>query len=126
MTDETWLNPTKGPADNEVAFDYVKSPDFKVVWADGAIGSITPRGLIHFAIYAERPAIPRRQVFKINDEDDGYGTLGSEVTEKQISRGSIVRELSCDVFLTPAGAASLAAWLTETVATHKNLSEAEE
>ena len=42
----------------EVAIDYIKSPDFRIVWADGVVGSATPNGLIHFALYAERPAIP--------------------------------------------------------------------
>jgi hypothetical protein len=111
MTDEDWLNPEKGPSENEVAFDYIKSPDFKVVWADGLIGSTTPNGLIHFALYAERPAIPRRQVFAFEKSAPNIGTLGAEVVEKQISRRSIVREMSCDVFITPQVAESLANWL---------------
>jgi hypothetical protein len=86
MTDDTWLDPAKGPSDNEVAFDYIKSPDFKVVWADGAIGAITPNGIISFVLFAERPSIPRRQVYDIGDN----GRLGEEHTEKRISRGSIV------------------------------------
>ena len=90
MTDEAWLNPTKGPSEQEVAIDHAKSPDFRMTWADGLIGSITPTGLIHFALYAERPAIPRRQVFfSIAPISNGVGQLGAEVLEKQISRGSI-------------------------------------
>jgi hypothetical protein len=111
MSDEDWLNPANGPSQNEVAIDYIKSPDFKVVWADWLIGSATPNGLIHFALYAERPAIPRRQVFAIERSAPNIGTLGAEVVEKQISRGSIVREMSCDVFITPQVAESLANWL---------------
>jgi hypothetical protein len=111
MTDEDWLSPARGPAENEVAIDYIKSQDFKVVWADGLIGSATPNGLIHFALYSERLAIPRRQVFAIERMSPNIGTLGAEVVEKQISRGSIVREMSCDVFVTPQVAESLANWL---------------
>jgi hypothetical protein len=114
MTDETWLNPTKGPSENEVAIDYLKSQDFRSVWADGLIGSITPQGLIHFAIYSERQAIPRRQVFTIvKDESENIGSLGTEVVEKQISRGSIVREMSCDVFVSPSVAEAVGKWLIE-------------
>lgn len=116
MTDDTWLNPRMGPTPDEVAFDYIKSPDFRVVWADGIVGSPTPGGHIHFALYAERPALPRRQVFKI---DAATGQLGAEVTEKLISRGSIVREMACDVFMTPILAERLASWLTDRVAESK-------
>lgn len=115
MTDEAWQDPKALPSTDEVAFDYIKSNDFKAVWADGAIGSITPHGIIHFALYAERLALPRRQVFKIEDGEDGSGVLGREVLEKQISRRSIVREMTCDVFLSPETAEGLARWLLELV-----------
>jgi len=111
MSDEAWLNPTKGPTDKEVAIDYVKAPDFRVIWADGLIGSMTPNGLIHFALYAERPAIPRRQVFSIEPLADGVGQLGPEVLEKQISRGSIVRELSVDILASAQVAENIGNWL---------------
>ena len=111
MSDEAWLNPTKGPRGNEVAIDYVKSPDFRTVWADGLIGSMTPNGLLHFALYAERPAIPRRQVFSIAPLADGMGQLGPEVLEKQISRGSIVREMSADILVTAQVAENIGNWL---------------
>lgn len=114
--DDTWLNPKKGTTTDEVAFDYLKAPDFRVVWADGIVGAITPGGHVHFALYAERVALPRRQVFKI---DPDTGTLGAEVTEKLISRGSVVREMACDVFMTPILAEQLATWLLERVAETK-------
>jgi len=112
MTDDAWLDATKGAATDEVAVDYVKAPDFRIVWVDGVVGNITPNGIIHFALYAERQAIPRRQVFKIEQLDDNLGRLGAEVVEKQISRGSIVREMSCDVFLSVETAENLSNWLS--------------
>lgn len=122
MTDETWLNPTKGPSANEVAIDYLKAQDFRSVWADGVIGSITPQGLVHFAIYSERQAIPRRQVFAIvMDENQNIGNLGAEVIEKQISRGSIVREMSCDVFISPDIAEAVGKWLIDQAATLRQM-----
>lgn len=48
--DEDWLNPAEGPSETEVAIDYIKSPDFKIVWVDGLIGSATPTGLINNSI----------------------------------------------------------------------------
>ena len=121
MDEEPWADPLKGPSTSEVAFDYVKSHDFRVVWADGAIGGITPQGLIHFALYAERLAIPRRQVFSLSPTDVAEGKLGPELKDKQITRGSVVREMACDVFLTPTAAENLAKWLLDRAAEHKAL-----
>lgn len=111
MTDDSWQDPAKVAAANEVAFDYIKAHDFRIVWADGAVGGVTPNGLVHCALYAERPALPRRQVFKIEMNSDSTGQLGAEVLEKQISRGSVVREMSCDLFLSAQAAENLAGWL---------------
>jgi hypothetical protein len=121
MIDDAWLNPNKEPSEKEVAFDYLKGPDFRVIWADGAIGTITPNGLLHVAPYAERPAIPRRQVFAIEQIDQGVGKLGAEIISKQISRGTIVREMACDIFMSPQTAENLAHWLLIQVAELKKI-----
>lgn len=121
MTNEDWSKEPASPDASQVAFDYVKTSDFRVVWADGAIGGITPSGIVHFALYAERPAIPRRQVFEIVDED-GQQRLGSEVQEKRLSRDSVVREMPMDVFMTPMVAEQLATWLLSQVELTKSMS----
>lgn len=126
MTDDTWQNPLKEPGENEVAFDYIKAHDFRVVWVDGAVGGLTPNGHIHCAVYAEREALPRRQVFKMEELENGSGRLGPEILEKQISRGSIVREVACDLFLSPEGAEGLANWLLSQVAAYKKITSREE
>lgn len=126
MTDEAWLDPAKGPSEREIAFDYVKAPDFRVVWADGALGGVTPNGHIHFALYAERQAIPRRQVFVMEEGKDGMVTLGQEQLDKQISRGSVVREMGCDVMMSIQAAENLANWLTDKVAELKKIMNSDE
>lgn len=119
MSDEPWVGPLKSAAPDEVAIDYIKATDFRVVWADGAMGGLTPSGLIHFALYSERPAIPRRQVFSLEALEGGVARLGPEVPEKRLSRDSIVREMACDVLITPAVAEQLATWLTSQVEAYK-------
>lgn len=101
-----------GRAPDEVAIDYIKASDFRVVWVDGVMGSPTPAGHIHFVLFAERPAIPRRQVHKI---DMTTGVLGEAIPEKTISRGALVREMSCDVMLAPETALTVAQWLINQV-----------
>src|SRR5690349_9267361 len=96
------------PAENRVAFDYVKGKDFRTVRADGAIGGITPSGYIHFALYSERAAIPRRVVHSIEG-----GQLGSPIEAESVTRGAFVREMDVDVFLNADVARNLHTWLGE-------------
>ena len=97
--------------EDQVAFDYIKGKDFRSIRADGAVGGVTPSGYIHFALYSERGAIPRRVVNKINAD----GSLGEEIEEEGITRGSIVREMDVDVFLRPTVARNLHRWLGEQI-----------
>lgn len=117
MSDTSWQDPNKDPVDGEVAFDYIKGPHFRVVWVDGVIGGVTPNKHLQFTMFAERPAIPRRQVFKM---DAVSGQLGVEVVEKRISRQSVVREMACDVHMSAEAAQTLAEWLLERVQQMKN------
>ena len=111
MSDDPVLSLEKAAGENEIAFDYIKSPDFRVAWVDGAVGGVTPQGLIHCAVYAERMALPRRQVFKTTPLNEHLSKLGDEVLEKQISRGAVVREMAMDLMMTADGAETLGRWL---------------
>src|SRR5438874_108790 len=83
-------------AAKQLAFDYIKSPHFRALRADGAIGGVTPNGQIHIALYSERPPIPQRVVHRITEENK----LGEEIEHQRVSRDAIVREMDADVFLT--------------------------
>lgn len=96
-----------GDAADRVAFDYIKSHHFRVIQADGAIGGITPSGNIHFALYSERHAIPKRLVHQLNDD----GSLGSPIQSETVARDAIVREMEVDVLLNVAVARNLYQWL---------------
>jgi len=110
---ETVVDPD---AVTEVAIDYIKAPDFRSVWVDGCVGTLTPQKLINIAIYSERMAIPLRQVFLVNETSPGRGTLGSEILEKRVSKDSIVREMACNLMLSSSTARSLAKYLIEKAA----------
>lgn len=100
---------------DHVVFDYIKSPNFRAIRADGAIGAVTPNGHIHLALYSERAAIPRRLVHEI----DADGKLGAKIDDETVSRNSIVREMDVDVFLTVEVAESIRNWLGDRVAEAK-------
>lgn len=90
-----------------VQFDYLKSGQFRVIHVDGAIGGLTPGGLIHMALYSERPAIPQM----LKHEMLEGGTLGPPV--ESAGRTAFVREMDVDAVMTPAVAQSLITWLQE-------------
>ncbi len=108
MTDGMWSTKEKEASENEVAIDYIKGSDFRLSWIDGALGSITPSNKVQMTLYAERPAIPQRQVFKI---DKDSSELGVEIFEKRISRESIIREMSVNILMTAETAESLGKFL---------------
>ena len=124
MTDDPLFSLEKAASENEVAFDYIKSSDFRTVWVDGVYGGGTPRGLIHIAAYTERLAIPRRQVFEITQGGEQTGQLGAEVPDKQVSRGSVVRDLSVDLLMSVDVAEGLASWLLDKVKEMRDLETA--
>ena len=103
---ETADNATRSrfPSD-PIQFHYIKSNSFRVVHVDGAVGSITPSGLIHAALYSERAPIPRMAAHLV-DED---GRLGPP-TEQDI-RSGIVREVEVSLLLSRSSAEALRGWL---------------
>lgn len=107
MADNTKGDKGNGDAGSRVAFDYIKSSHFRVLRADGAIGGITPSGSIHFALYSERQAIPRRLVHQLEPN----GSLGPPIADETVSRDAVVREMEVDVFLSISVARSLHQWL---------------
>lgn len=96
---------------DRVAFDYIKGQLFRVIRADGVIGSVTPNGNIHMAFYSERPAIPRRLIHRLTPG----GGLGELLPTETVSRGSIVRELEADLFVTVEVAEILRKWLEQRI-----------
>jgi hypothetical protein len=97
-------------APSSVVFNYVKSKYFRVVYATGAFGGITPQGMIHACLYNERTAIPRR----VRHTMDSEGRL-SETFEVIETREGLVREMEIDLILDLATAKSLRNWLDKKI-----------
>jgi len=105
MAEET-ASRGNGGASPRVSFDYIKSQHFRVIHTDGAIGSVTPNNHIHMSLYSERPPIPRRTVFPLEN-----GKLGEELLAERTTRDAIVREMDIDVMMTVDVAEILCEWL---------------
>jgi hypothetical protein len=96
-----------GGASQRVRFHYIKSHQFRVVHVDGAIGGITPRGLLHIALYSERQPIPQIVEHDLSPE----GRLSSEAATQE-GRQGIVRDLDVDLIMTRETAIEIRDWLT--------------
>jgi hypothetical protein len=98
---------TDGPS-QKVQFHYIKSTLFRVAHVDGAIGGVTPSGLIHCAVYSERPAIPQITEHPVE---------GNVMGEPEIIQGrtGIVRELEIDLMMSREKAAELRDWLSQRI-----------
>lgn len=99
----------------EIQFSYIKSTQFRVVHADGVIGGITPRGLLHMAVYNERPAIPQLVVQHMSEG----GQLGATI--KQLGRTGVVREIEVDLLLDMETVEALHRWLGDRLTQAKEL-----
>src|ERR1700692_4853721 len=82
-----------------VRFHYVKSNFFRVIHVDGAIGGATPAGLIHCALYSERPALPQVTEHEVPGPELPLGP--ATLLE---GKAGFVREIDVDFIMTRAKA----------------------
>ena len=87
---------------------YVKSNDFKTCLSTGAIGGVTPNGLIDINFFVDRNPIPKKITYKIEN-----GKLGSDI-ETEGKEGSI-REVTTGIIMDLNTAKSLINWLDEKI-----------
>lgn len=94
--------------EKRLTMHYLKSPAFRTIHVDGAIGAPRLGGGLHMALFSERPAIPTGIEFEVEDAQ-----LGKEVA--RIGRRGLVRELEVDAIMDLKTAKLLADWLTKTI-----------
>lgn len=104
-----------------VKFEYIKSGDYRVIYADGVHGGPTPRGMVQLSFYAERSPIPRKIVHQIVDNQ-----LGPEVRDQRESRTGIIRQVAATVVMSLDSARSLREWLDEKIEVLEGVHESAE
>ncbi|MGI0085429.1 MAG: hypothetical protein ACREBQ_10140 [Nitrososphaerales archaeon] len=92
-------------------FDFIKSPMFRVIHADGVFGGMTPRGSIFLSFFSERFPIPTTIVHEIRSS----GELGDEIRSEREGRKSIVREVEVGVQLDLGVAKAFLLWLQQKI-----------
>ncbi len=93
---------------NRMVIEYLKSQHFRVIHVDGGIGGPTPSGHIHFAVFSERPAIPRRLVADVSG-----GAIGDPIPEETVVRDGMIREMDIDMVMTISAAEEIGRLLTK-------------
>ena len=88
-----------------VTYKYTRHPDYRLTYANGAIGGTTPRGDIKFDLFIEFLDNPDESVHSITP--DG---LGPEI-QRTPSAPPLNRESQVGVIMDPSQAKSLAYWL---------------
>ncbi len=94
-----------------VQFHYIKSNFFRVLHVDGAVGNVTPGGLIFVGFYNERAAIPQVMIHEVTDA----GQVGIERQGERVGKKGIVREVEVGAMMSAETATSLIAWLQEKI-----------
>ena len=89
----------------KISFRYEKHPDYRIVFANGAVGGTTPRGDIKFDLFIEYLEVPEETTHSVTP--DG---LGPEIARKP-SSPSFTRQSQVGVIMTPSQAKALAYWL---------------
>lgn len=109
-------------AKGKLVFHYIKSNYFRVVYATGVQGGISPKGDIEIAFFNERNPIPERLVHVI-EKPTGLGeedvNIGAEIPEEKASKEGIVREVEVQVVMNRATAEAMYIWLGQKIGAQK-------
>lgn len=85
----------KAPTPSDIRIYYEKNPFYRVIYADGLIGGVTPTGMVNFNFYATRPTIPKSTTHTINAERK-VNPVG--VTSEDSKLG-LMREIEVGVYI---------------------------
>jgi len=96
-----------------IGFHYLKSPHYRTVHADGAVGGVSPRAEIDVTFYSERLAIPNYLEMSVGED----GLLGEEVKGTRTGKTGIIREVEATVIFDLAAAKTFLTWFEKHVAT---------
>lgn len=74
---------------------YQKNPLYRNVYADGAIGGVTPQGKLNLNFYATRNTIPKSVEYDISKD----GAISDEKARIVNGKSGLVREIEFSIYL---------------------------
>ena len=88
-----------------IVYRYEKHPEYRIVFANGAVGGATPRGDVKFDLFLEYLEVPQESVHSLTP--DG---IGPEI-ERTPKDSPFTRQSQVGVIMSPGQAKALAYWL---------------
>ena len=112
MTDEKssesrTVDPQKQELPESIAFDYIKSQEFRVIRVHGVVGGVS--------LWNERQPIPQRVVHSVTED----GKVGDEIESDRVVRDAFVREVEVCAMMNFETALSIADWIYKHVTKYK-------
>ena len=92
---------------------YIKTNDFRTMYADGVWGGVTARGYISMSFYSERAPIPKELTYSRPPDGNQY-----EVTDSVTKQGAI-RQVHSELLIDLAFAEGLRNWLDDKIKWHR-------
>ena len=93
---------------DQITFDFVRSPFFRVVHSNGAWGGITPHQELSVTFYSERLSLPHHITHELTPKG-----LGPEVS--RAVKTNIQRECEVEVLMSMEEAVNLHTWLGDKI-----------
>ena len=100
----------------QITFDFVRSPLFRIVHCNGAFGGLTPRQELSATFFSERGPIPQHITHEL-----GSDGLGPEISRE--TTPNIQRECEVEVMMSMEVAVSLHGWLGAKIEEWRAISE---
>lgn len=100
---------------SKLHFHFVKSSVFRVIYAEGVFGGVSPKGQIRMSLFNERFPLPQETVHEVLQNSEGGIMLGNEVTTDRVSKSGIIRELEADIVLSYETAKIVHQWMGERI-----------
>lgn len=98
--------PANLKTDKEISVHFVKSAQYREIYADGIWGGGTPHGMIHIVFFNTRWPTPKVTVHEVKD-----GAPDKELMDRREGLDGIVRHLEAGVYLNLQDAMVFQQWL---------------
>lgn len=80
---------------NQIEIFYEKNPQYRTIFADGAIGGFTPTGRFNLTFYGTRKTIPKSAKHEITSD----GKVSALGIPSKDSKSGVIREIEVGVYM---------------------------
>lgn len=115
------MSDAKAEKAKKLRYYFVKSNDFRVIYAEGAFGGVSPKGAIRMTLFNERFPLPQETIHEIRPNEEGGVMVGPELTAERVGKVGIIREMEADIVLSLETARVVHQWIGEKIQEIENI-----